>query len=108
MFSPSIAIPIVFPLPPKLQAITVHPTDSVINYYVYEWQDNGATFYVGYGKLRKAWNLHNPEAEDTKQFAKDFKVVIIQDNLNKDQAQELKKRLVAFYRSKNHYLSNLR
>ena len=106
MYSTSPAVS--FLLPPKLQAITVHPTDTVHNYYVYEWQDKEVAFYVGYGKLRKAWNLHNPEAEDTKRFSKNFRIVIIQDNLNKDQAQELKKQLVSKYRSLNIYLSNLR
>jgi hypothetical protein len=106
MFSPS--LPIVFPLPPKLRAITEPSLTSVTNYYVYEWHNNGLAFYVGYGKLRKAWNLHNLEAEDTKRFSKEFKVVIVQDNLNKDQAQELKKRLIAFYRSQNQDLANVR
>jgi len=98
----------VFPLPPKLQAITVPPTTVLTNYYVYEWQCNEIPFYVGYGKLRKAYNLHNPDAEDTKRFGGEFRVVIVVDSLNKDQAQEMKRRLVNEYRSNKVYLSNSR
>jgi hypothetical protein len=98
----------VFKLPPKLKAITVHDSDTVTGYYVYEWQSNEVPFYVGYGKLRKAWNLHNSEAEDMKAFGGDFRVVIIQDNLIKDQAQELKHRLVFQYRQDQVDLTNAR
>ena len=97
-----------FPLPPKLQAITFPPTTVLTNYYVYEWQDREVTFYVGYGKLRKAYNLHNIDAEETKRFARDYRVVIVADSLNKDQAQLLKRSLVFKYRNQNQYLSNSR
>jgi len=97
-----------FKLPPKLRAVTSPSLEHVTGYYVYEWQDREIPFYVGYGKLRKAWNLHNLDAEDTKRFSKDFRVVIVQQNLTKLQAQDLKRSLVYQYRKDNVYLSNER
>ncbi len=100
---------ICFPLPPKLRAITLPKLDAVLNYYVYEWHDNGIPFYVGYGCKRKAWNEHNIEAEETKLLSREFRVVIVEDNLTKLRAQDIKRYLIHKYREQEKmYLANLR
>ena len=97
-----------FTLPPKLKAITKGNPESVSDYYVYELHANEEPFYVGYGKRRKAWNIHNEEVEDMKRFGAEFEVVIIQDGLNKGMAQLLKANLISKYRKQDLYLANQR
>jgi hypothetical protein len=99
---------IVFTLPPKLKAITKGSPESVSDYYVYELQCDDLPFYVGYGKRRKAWNIHSEEVEDMKRFGRDFQVVIVADKLNKGMAQLLKANLISKYRKADLYLANQR
>lgn len=98
----------VFTLPPKLRAVTHNHPEAVTGYYVYVWLSDEQIFYIGYGKGRKAWNLHNAEAESTKFIARDFQVQIIRDNIPKNLAQLIKATLVKEFRSKGYLLCNAR
>lgn len=98
----------VFTLPPKLKATTTNHPDTVSGYYTYAWLSDEQVFYIGYGKGRKAWNLHNEEAEDIKFIARDFQVQIIRDGLSKLQAQDLKAKLIREFRNKGYTLCNVR
>lgn len=97
-----------FKITPKLRAITVHDKDTIDGYYVYELQSNEVPFYVGAGKLRRAFNLHNLETEDCKRFYPDVRVVIVKDNLTKGQALDLRRSLIFKYTQDKMYLSNVR
>jgi hypothetical protein len=98
----------VFTLPPKLRAVTHNHPETVTGYYVYVWLSDEQIFYIGYGKGRKAWNLHNEEAESTKFIARDFQVQIIRDNIPKNLAQLIKATLIKEFRSKGYKLCNAR
>ena len=100
--------PIVFIIPPKLREITYNNPETVTNYYAYAWLSDDRPFYIGYGKERKAWNLHNEEAESTKFISRSFQVHIIRDNCPKNLAQLIKATLVKELRSKGYQLCNVR
>src|SRR5690554_8031970 len=101
-------IPPEFPLPPKLRAITTYengePVTSVTGYYVYYWTNNGIPFYVGAGKLRRAWNKHGEEAEELRLLSAEFKVHIVADGLNKIEARDQRQRLIRNHRLNGTYI----
>jgi hypothetical protein len=86
----------IFKIPPKLKSITKNNPDQVVGYYAFAIMIDDIPRFIGAGKLRRAWNL-SPEMESAKHFSRSFEIIIIEDNLTKIQAFDLKKRYKHMY-----------
>jgi len=86
----------IFRIPPKLKAITKDQPDQVVGYYAFAIMIDEIPRFIGAGKLRRAWNL-SPEMESARLFSKAFEIIIIQDNLTKIQAFDLKRQYKHMY-----------
>ena len=76
------------------------------NYYVYSYlREDGTPYYIGKGKLKRAWVKHRGEVHPPNDHSR---IQIIESNLYEDQAFKLEKELIKRYGRKDNNTGILR
>ena len=93
-------------LPNELSRYTHSPRNRYpLRHYIYFWRNGLDIFYVGVGTNRRAWNDHLPYLENVRRTSPFFNVVIYRDDLTKEAAHKLERKLIVKL-SQKHSLLN--